>query len=120
VRRSRLGDCSFAASAPGPTFVTDGGLETTLIFHDGVDLPEFAAFVLLDRPGGTDALRRYYSAYVDIAREQSVGIVLDTPTWRANPDWCERLGYSLDALADVNRARSRSSRRFARAPICRS
>jgi homocysteine S-methyltransferase len=31
-------------------FITDGGLETTLIYHDGVDLPDFAALVLLDRP----------------------------------------------------------------------
>ncbi|HEV2563872.1 MAG TPA: homocysteine S-methyltransferase, partial [Microvirga sp.] len=28
-------------------FLTDGGLETTLVFLDGVDLPCFAAFPLL-------------------------------------------------------------------------
>jgi S-methylmethionine-dependent homocysteine/selenocysteine methylase len=36
----------------GDVFLTDGGLETTLIFHDGRDLPEFAAFVLLDHDNG--------------------------------------------------------------------
>jgi S-methylmethionine-dependent homocysteine/selenocysteine methylase len=84
-------------------FITDGGMETTLIFHQGIHLPEFAAFVLLDDPDGVRALREYFLPYVEIARERGVGIVLDTPTWRANPDWGDRLGYSEQALADVNR-----------------
>src|SRR5262249_41406193 len=87
----------------GETFITDGGMETTLIFHQDVDLPHFASFVLLDDERGTRLLRDYYRAYLEIAREHGVGIALDTPTWRANPDWGKRLGYSTDALADVNR-----------------
>jgi homocysteine S-methyltransferase len=84
-------------------FLTDGGLETTLIFHEGHELPYFAAYDLLTREGGEDALRAYFEPYLRIARERGVGIVLDTPTWRANADWGERLGYSAEALADVNR-----------------
>ena len=87
----------------GDTFITDGGMETTLIFHDGLDLPHFAAFVLLDDPQGIEALRAYYAAYIDLAAKRGVGIVLDAPTWRANRDWGERLGYFPEALADVNR-----------------
>jgi homocysteine S-methyltransferase len=87
----------------GATFITDGGMETTLIFQKGLDLPEFAAFVLLDDADGIKALRDYYASYVEIAVERGVGIVLDTPTWRANADWGARLGYSAEALADVNR-----------------
>ena len=87
----------------GRTFITDGGMETVLIFRDGLELPDFASFVLLDEPEGLEALRGYYAAYVAIARRHGVGIVLDTPTWRANPDWGGRLGYSADALDDVNR-----------------
>jgi homocysteine S-methyltransferase len=86
-----------------PMFLTDGGLETTLIFHDGLDLPHFAAYDLLRREGGAEALRRYFESYVAIARERGVGIALDTPTWRANPDWGERLGDSRDELAELNR-----------------
>ncbi|HYZ76286.1 MAG TPA: homocysteine S-methyltransferase family protein [Gaiellaceae bacterium] len=85
------------------TFITDGGMETTLIFHGGLDLPHFASFVLLDDEDGVRALREYFLPYVEIAREAGVGIVLDTPTWRANADWGERLGYTAEALADVNR-----------------
>jgi homocysteine S-methyltransferase len=87
----------------GGTFITDGGMETTLIFDDGIDLPDFASFVLLDDANGIDVLRAYYASYIEIAAQHGVGIVLDTPTWRANPDWGERLGYSAEALADGNR-----------------
>jgi S-methylmethionine-dependent homocysteine/selenocysteine methylase len=84
-------------------FLTDGGLETTLIFHDGLALPCFAAFDLLRTADGTETLRRYFERYARIAREQERGLVLETPTWRANPDWGARLGYGAAALADANR-----------------
>lgn len=87
----------------GATFITDGGMETTLIFDDGLDLPHFASFVLLDDAKGLEALRAYYEAYLEIAVRHGVGIVLDTPTWRANPDWGALLGYSGEALAEINR-----------------
>lgn len=85
-------------------FVTDGGLETELVFHDGIDLPCFAAFPLLDRPETRARLRRYYDAYLDIARRNGAGFVVETPTWRANPDWAGRLGYSPERLDEANRA----------------
>lgn len=84
-------------------FMTDGGMETTLIFHDGVDLPHFAAFDLLKDDAGIERLRRYYERYVAIARERRLGIVLESPTWRASADWGERLGYDAGTLADANR-----------------
>lgn len=87
----------------GGTFITDGGMETTLIFQQGLELPEFASFVLLDDPDGVEALRAYFRPYIALARERGVGILLDTPTWRANADYGERLGYTPERLADVNR-----------------
>jgi S-methylmethionine-dependent homocysteine/selenocysteine methylase len=83
--------------------LTDGGLETALIFHDGLELPLFAAFDLLKDEVGVGALRRYYDRYAEIARDHGVGLVLESPTWRANPDWAEQLGYGRDALEAVNR-----------------
>jgi homocysteine S-methyltransferase len=83
--------------------ITDGGMETTLVFHNGLELPHFASFVLLDDESGREALRTYYRTYIEIARARNVEIILDTPTWRANGDWGERLGYTAEALADVNR-----------------
>jgi S-methylmethionine-dependent homocysteine/selenocysteine methylase len=84
-------------------FLTDGGVETTLIFHDGLELPHFAAYDLLTRDGGPEALRRYFEPYARIARKRGVGIVLETATWRANPDWAERLGHTKVGLAELNR-----------------
>ena len=83
-------------------FLTDGGLETTLVFHRGMDLPHFAAFPLLDTDDGRNELDRYYDAYLSIASQAGVGFVLDTPTWRASRDWAPRLGYDLDGLRRVN------------------
>lgn len=87
----------------GNLFLTDGGIETTLIFHEGLDLPHFAAFVLMETAEGRAALDRYFSTYASIAQQNQVGFVLESATWRSNPDWAAKLGYSLDALAEVNR-----------------
>jgi homocysteine S-methyltransferase len=84
--------------------LTDGGLETTLIFHDGIDLPLFASFVALADETGRAALRRYYTTHARIALAQGMPFILDSATWRASRDWAERLGYSREALAEANRA----------------
>jgi homocysteine S-methyltransferase len=83
-------------------FLTDGGLETTLVFRDGIDLPDFAAFPLLDSENGRASLAAYYAPYLDLAERLGVGFVLDTPTWRANLDWGARLGYDATQLAALN------------------
>jgi S-methylmethionine-dependent homocysteine/selenocysteine methylase len=82
--------------------LTDGGIETSLIYDDGFELPDFAAFVLLADDAGRAALARYFDAYLAVAASQGVGIVLETPTWRASPDWGVRQGYSTEQLIDVN------------------
>lgn len=88
--------------ADGP-FVTDGGLETDLLFHRGFDLPEFAAFPLLEDLAGRAAIDSYYDQYAAIARAAGRGLLLETPTWRANPDWAEKVGYDAVALDRANR-----------------
>lgn len=84
-------------------FLTDGGIETTLIFHEGFDLPEFAAFVLLDNAEGRAALWQYFSTYAALARAQKVGFILESPTWRSNPDWAAKLAYSPAELERINK-----------------
>ena len=85
-------------------YVTDGGLETDLIFHFDADLPEFAAFPLVEDEDGRALLTRYYDGYAAIAARAGVGLLLEAPTWRANPDWAAKVGYDLAALDRVNRA----------------
>ncbi len=87
----------------GGLFLTDGGIETCLIFLDGLELPHFAAFHLLRTADGREALRRYFERYLTIAAEGGHGFVLESPTWRASADWGAKLGYSDAELADVNR-----------------
>ena len=85
------------------TFLTDSGLETTLIFHDRLDLPFNAAFTLHATADGERKLRDYYIRHIEIARANNAGFVLETATWRASPDWGAKLGLSLQQLADFNR-----------------
>ena len=87
----------------GGLFLTDGGLETTLIFHEGWDLPRFEVFVLLDSERGRKALRAYFGRYVTMAIAAGAGFILESPTWRANPDWGTKVGYGKEALAGNNR-----------------
>jgi len=87
----------------GGLFLTDGGLETTLIFHEGIDLPHFAAFDLLRERGGVATLDAYYRRYAAIARAGGFGFILESATWRASSDWGYRLGYSDAALSIANK-----------------
>jgi homocysteine S-methyltransferase len=87
----------------GGFFVTDGGIETTLIFHQGLELPDFAAFDLFRRPGGETALREYFRAYARIAARYNAHLILESATWRASADWAARLGYGERELAEANR-----------------
>jgi homocysteine S-methyltransferase len=84
-------------------FLTDGGIETTLIFHEGMDLPDFAAFHLLNTPAGEAALRKYFQTYAALANRFGTGLILESATWRSSSDWGRLLGYSAGALADANR-----------------
>ena len=87
----------------GTPFITDGGLETTLVFQEGLDLPAFAAFPLVLSEAGRSTLERYFAPYLAEAMSRNTGFVLDTATWRANPDWGAKLGYGRDALREANR-----------------
>lgn len=86
----------------GDLFLSDGGMETALIFHQGQELPHFASFVLLDSAAGRAELIRYYEQFLPIARDRGAGFVLDAATWRANPDWGRLLGVDLSRLKAIN------------------
>jgi homocysteine S-methyltransferase len=78
----------------GDFFLMDGGLETTLVFHHGIDLPCFAAFDLLKDQEGRQVLRNYFDDYLPIAKDEGVGFILESVTWRASADWGARFGSS--------------------------
>ena len=94
----------------GKLFLTDGGLETTLIFHEGLELPCFAAFNLLKDDAGQAVLNRYFRRYIEIARNSDLGFILESATWRASADWGAKLGYSKTELEEINRQSKLKSR----------
>jgi len=87
----------------GDFFLTDGGIETTLIFLEGLELPEFAAFDLLKRREGEAALRKYFLTYAGLAQRFGTGLILESATWRASADWGTKLGYGAKEMVEVNR-----------------
>ena len=62
--------------ASDKTWVADGGLETDLIFSDGLDLPHFASFHVFDTDEGRAILAQYYDRYIEVARRSGTGFVL--------------------------------------------
>jgi S-methylmethionine-dependent homocysteine/selenocysteine methylase len=84
-------------------YITDAGIETVLIYQHDIELPAFAAFTLLADEDHTEVLRGYFEDFVAIAEEHDVGLLIDTPTWRASPEWGEVLGYTPTDLAAANR-----------------
>ena len=82
--------------------LTDGGMETWLVFQQGIDLPEFAAFPLLEEESGRELLRNYFRRHLDIAEELQAGFILGSNSWRANPDWAHKLGYTESEIRKVN------------------
>jgi len=83
-------------------FLTDDGLETTLVFHNGIDLPEFSAFVLMKDREGRNTLKQYFKKYIAIAKQHGLSFILETPTWRSSSKWGEMLGYTEDQLVEIN------------------
>ena len=89
--------------ASDKTWVADGGLETDLIFADGLDLPHFASFHVFDTDEGRAILAQYYDRYIEVARRSGTGFVLDTATWRSGAFWSDVVGRPLAELEAATR-----------------
>lgn len=87
----------------GKIVLTDGGLETVMVFQEGIDLPLFAAFHLLESDDGRRRLRDYFDRYIPLAKRAGMGLLLDSATWRASSDWTDQLGYSAERMKKINR-----------------
>ncbi len=85
------------------TWLCWSGIETDLIFNKGIDLPHFAAFPMIDSAEGRARLTGYYAQLIEIGRQTGVGIVLDAPTWMANPDRAAPVGYAASDMPRVTR-----------------
>ncbi len=83
-------------------FLSDGGLETFMIFDKGYDLPCFSAAVLLDSEKGRADLKEYFERFIEIAKNAGRGFVMDAPTWRAGTAWAGPLGQPLKEVIETN------------------
>lgn len=84
-------------------FVAGWGTETWLQYVDGFELRHFCAFELLDDPKGYDCIADYTDKVAAAAASNGFGAIIDGIHYRASPDWGDLIGYSRDALRDVNR-----------------
>lgn len=85
-------------------FLTDAGLETDILFNKGVDLPLFSSVTLFTSDERLDVLKAYYRDFLELARRTGAGLVLESATWRASPDWAGPLELSVAELDALNRA----------------
>ena len=84
-------------------FLTDGGLETDLIYNRGLDVPFFASVLLLRTDEGRAVLDEYFRSYLDLARRFGTGFELVSASWRASPGWAAEFGISQEELDSLNR-----------------
>lgn len=95
---SRFADCLEAS----PVLLTDGGIETRLIYEFHRALPDFASFLPLFTPDGRADLTAIYRSYMQVALDHRLPMQVGTPTWRAHPDGLARQGFGPGDIARVN------------------
>ena len=86
----------------GNFFVTNGGLETTLIYHENIKIPYFAAFDVLKDESGCEWMKNYLRKFLDVGQKYKVGFILENAGWRASSDWIKKLGYTDEDLVYFN------------------
>jgi len=86
----------------GTICLTDGGLETVLMFQRGIELPGFASFTILERDEGEALLLDYFADYIQVACKYGLGLLLESPTWRASAAWGHALGFDNAQLDAIN------------------
>jgi homocysteine S-methyltransferase len=87
----------------GTVMLSDGGMETTMVFHNKIDLPFFSAAHLLRIENGEQIICDYFKPYIEIALASKRGLILGTPTWRASPDWAAAMNYTPAEMEETHR-----------------
>ncbi len=87
---------------PGLSWLTEGGIETEIMYKWGHDMPHFAMFPLLERAAAAADIRGMYRRYLDVAARHGFAALIGGFDYRASPDWGALLGYSDEGLAEAN------------------
>jgi homocysteine S-methyltransferase len=83
-------------------FLTEGGIETELMYKWRFELPHVAVFPLLDNPDAVAVMRGIYRRSLDVAAAHGMSAMLTGLDYRASPDWGGLPGYSQEALVEAN------------------
>ena len=84
-------------------FLAYVGMETDLIFSEGIDLPGFASYPLLETDKGRKLLERYLQDMITLGADTNTGVILESPTWVANRDRGAGIGYAPERLTELNK-----------------
>lgn len=77
----------------GVLILTDGGVETRVMFETEIELPPHVqAAALVDDPARSPALRGIFEGYVEAAGSRGLPVTIGTPTFRANPNFLRDAG----------------------------
>ncbi|MBO9500688.1 homocysteine S-methyltransferase family protein [Brevundimonas sp. A19_0] len=93
---------AFPPCRPDRLYLTEGGIETEIMYKWGFDLPHFAMFPLLEQPQARDVIADMYRRYLAVAARRGMWALIGGFDYRASPDWGQRLGYSREGLRDAN------------------
>ncbi len=91
------------AYASKPCLMLDGPMETRIKFNSSLQVDdEISIFTLVSKPEGRETLTKFYSEDVSIAKQFNLPVILNAPTFRANPAHCERLGFKAEDIKRIN------------------
>ena len=86
----------------GKLMTTAGGFETWMQYVDGFKLRHFCAFELLNDARGLGCLRDYHRKVVEAATANGFGVINEGLHYRSSRDWGELIGFSREALLEIN------------------
>lgn len=92
----------FPDPVPGRLYLTEGGIETEIMYKWGHDLPHFAVYPLLEKKAARDDIAAMYRRYLDVAARYGMAALIGGFDYRASPDWGALLGYDEAGLAEAN------------------
>jgi S-methylmethionine-dependent homocysteine/selenocysteine methylase len=92
----------FPKQATGKYYITEGGIETEIMYKWGFEMPHFAMFPLLENPKAAEKIKGMYRRYLDIVAKYNHCALIGGFDYRASPDWGQLLGYSAQSLHDAN------------------
>lgn len=94
--------CRSLPQLNGDIYLTEGGIETYIMYKKGFELQNFSLFHLLNDDVAAAEIKEYLRKVMAVAERNDVGLIMCGPLYRASRDWGDLLGYSTEELAAVN------------------